>query len=135
MQEETATSPITDTGKRTCRNPTCGKTISGRSEKIFCNPVCRYAYNNTLKTEETRVTAFITNTLKKNRRIMNNVLRDKQSTSISENRLMDLGFNIHYYTHHFVTKKQGIRYTCCYDLGYRQLDDGCYLIVRRYKEY
>jgi hypothetical protein len=115
-----------------CRNPDCNKTIHGRYEKRFCNEACRYAYHNILKTEETRLTAMITNTLKKNRRILLKLLQDKQVTAVPEKKLADKGFHFLYHTHLYHSKKSDKEYIFCFDYGYRILEDGYYQIVRSF---
>ena len=54
--------------KRKCIE--CGDSFHGRADKKFCSDQCRSAYNNRLNSDATNFVRNINNTLRKNRRIL-----------------------------------------------------------------
>ena len=118
-----------DAETRTCH--TCGKTIRGRSDKKFCDDYCRNNNNNQLKAESNNYVRNINNSLKKNRRILEDLLQENADMAkSSREKLVQLGFQFRYMTHTY-TNKKGNTYFFCYDYGYLPLEHDWYLIVRR----
>jgi len=114
---------------RTCL--TCGKTIRGRSDKKFCDDYCRNNHNNQLKAESNNYVRNINNSLKKNRRILEDLLQGNEDMAkSSREKLVQLGFQFRYMTHTY-TNKKGNTYFFCYDYGYLPLEHDWYLIVKR----
>lgn len=112
----------------------CGKPLRGRTDKKFCDDLCRNAYNNRLKSKNNLQIKTINGTLIKNRRIMEAILPDTDDTvKIHRERLLKQGFQFTYHTHLYTTKNGKI-YTYCYDYGYLPLDNDWYLIVRKREE-
>ena len=118
--------------QKTCLS--CGKTVRGRSDKKFCDDYCRNNYNNQLKAEDNNYVRNINNTLRKNRRILNDLLSEEEEIiKIPKDRLIQQGFRFKYITHTY-TNKKGNTYYFCYDYGYLPLEQEWYLIVRKKEE-
>lgn len=107
----------------------CGKPVRGRADKHFCNDMCRNAWNNHKKSAEHTQVRAIDLALKKNRRILQGLLGEKQTCSLPEKTLLQKGFVLKYHTHHFVSPR-GDEYTYCYDYGYLQIGHDRVLIVK-----
>jgi hypothetical protein len=114
---------------RTCLS--CGKTVKGRADKKFCDDYCRNMYNNQLKGDVNNYVRNINNTLRKNRRILEELLPDNEEMAkTTQDKLVQMGFVFKYYTHTY-TNKKGNMYYFCYDYGYLPLENDWYLLVRR----
>jgi len=117
--------------KRTC--PECGEVIKGRIDKKFCSDMCRNAFNNKQNSDTNNYVRNINNSLRKNRRILEDTLQGEKTT-ISKQKLVDKGFNFSFYTNQVVTKNNHT-YTFCYEFGYLPLEDkNLILIVKRKAE-
>lgn len=106
----------------------CGLTFSGRSDKKFCSDQCRSAYNNRLNSDATNTMRNINNALRKNRRILNELL-NKKSEQVNRDELAQMGFNFKYFTHD-VSSKCGKQYRYWYDCGLLHDDQETYYVVR-----
>ena len=113
--------------KRNC--PECGEIIKGRADKKFCSDLCRNAYNNKLNSDSTNLVRNINNILRKNRRILEELLPD-ETAKVSHQKLVDKGFNFNYYTN-ITTTKTGKNYIFCYEYGYLPIEGNYYLLVKR----
>ena len=113
--------------QRTCLE--CGRPVLGRHDKKFCTDSCRNAYNNKLNSDANNLIRNINNTLRKNRRIIAELIPDGKGKS-SKSRLLDKGFDFTYHTHTYTTKT-GATYYYCYDYGYLELDNDWYVLVKR----
>jgi predicted nucleic acid-binding Zn ribbon protein len=110
---------------------TCGKALKGRSDKKFCDDYCRNAYNNRLKAEDNNYVRKIINNLRKNRRILEELLPAHEKMSkASRDKLLQMGFQFKYFTHTYANRKGDIYYFC-FDHGYLPLEQGWYLLVRK----
>lgn len=116
--------------KRTCIE--CGETFHGRADKKFCSDMCRNAYNNKLNSVSNNYVRNINNILRKNRRIMEELLPE-ETIKVSQQKLIDKGFNFNYYTN-ITTTKEGKNYKFCYEYGYLPLDGNYFLLVKRKME-
>ncbi|MFV0606454.1 MAG: hypothetical protein ACK5NK_11500 [Niabella sp.] len=118
-----------DIESRTCLS--CGKPLKGRSDKKFCDDYCRNNYNNSLKSNNSKIIRNINNALRKNHHILENMIPENEETfKITRERLINAGFNFKYITHQYQTQK-GHTYFYCYDLGYLPLDNNWFLLVRK----
>lgn len=113
--------------KRVC--PECGETFHGRVDKKFCSDMCRNAYNNKQNSDSNNYVRNVNNTLRKNRRILENTLQGEKVT-VPKQKLVDKGFNFSYFTSK-VTTKNNHTYTFCYEFGYLGLEKDLVLIVKR----
>ena len=87
--------------KRTC--PECGEVIKGRIDKKFCSDMCRNAYNNKQNSDSNNYVRNINNSLRKNRRILEETLQGEKTT-VAKQKLIDKGFNFNYHTNISTTK-------------------------------
>lgn len=109
----------------------CRKAVKGRSDKKFCNDYCRNSYNNRQKEELPPYIRMINAILKKNRRILQDLLpKTDKPIRISGEKLRGLGFQFMYHTHVFTTVTGNV-YHFCYDYGYRKLEQDWVLVVKR----
>jgi len=109
----------------------CHKPVKGRSDKKFCNDYCRNNYNNNLKASTNNLVRNINNTLGKNRRILESLMKhDEEMVKTTKEKLLQKGFQFKFFTHTY-TNKKGTVYFFCYDLGYLPLDHDWYLLVKR----
>jgi hypothetical protein len=112
----------------------CGKNLKGRSDKKFCDDYCRNNYNNLLKADTNNYVRNINNSLRKNRRILEDMLGAKdEMTKTTKDKLLMHGFQFKYFTHTY-TNKKGNTYFFCYEYGYLPLENDWYLIVKRKEE-
>jgi transcriptional accessory protein Tex/SPT6 len=113
---------------------TCGKSLKGRSDKKFCDDYCRNNYNNQIKAESNNHIRNINNALRKNRRILAELLPDaEEMAKATYEKMMQQGFQFKYITHTY-TNKKGNTYFFCYEYGYLPLENNWYLLVRRREE-
>ncbi|MDI1354910.1 MAG: hypothetical protein PSX36_08330 [bacterium] len=113
--------------KRTC--PECGEVIKGRIDKKFCSDLCRNSFNNKQNSDSNNYVRNINNTLRKNRRVLEDLLQGDKTT-VPKQKLIDKGFNFSYFTNQVVTKNNHT-YVFCYEFGYLLLDKEYVLIVKR----
>ena len=106
----------------------CGTVLHGRSDKKFCDDQCRNNYNNQLNSDSYNLVRNINNTLKRNRRIMEE-LNPTGKTKVTRKKLQGKGFNFDYITSIYQTKT-GSTYNFCYEYGYLLLDNDEVLLVR-----
>ena len=113
--------------ERECKE--CGQKLMGRIDQKFCCDYCRNTYNNKLNMDSTKYIRRINNILRKNRRILLAFNPSGKST-VDGIRMAEEGFNFHYYTNIYSTKK-GSTYYFCYDQGYLKLDNDQYMLVHK----
>lgn len=117
---------------KTCLS--CGETIKGRADKKFCDDQCRNAYNNTQNSDANNYVRNINNTLRKNRRILEQLNTDESGkTKISKAKLLQAGFHFDYFTNILQTKA-GRTYYFCYEHGYLPIENDWYMLVVRDEE-
>ncbi len=109
---------------------TCDKPLRGRADKKFCGDYCRNTFNNNLKSTPNNLVRNINNALGKNRRILENLLPAGEETAkTNKEKLLQLGFQLKYFTHIYTTRT-GKVYYYCYDHGYLPLENDWFLVVR-----
>lgn len=113
--------------KRICIE--CNEAFNGRSDKKFCSDLCRNAYNNKLNSDSNNLVRNINNILRKNRRILEELIPE-DTAKVSQQKLIDKGFNFNYNTN-TVTTKTGKSYVFCYEYGYLPIEGNYYLLVKR----
>ncbi len=116
--------------KRTCIE--CGESFNGRADKKFCSDMCRNSYNNKLNSDTNNYVRTINNILRKNRRIMQDLLPE-ETAKVSHQKLTDKGFNFNHYTG-VITTKTGKGYVFCYEYGYLPIENNYFLLVKRKPE-
>ncbi len=113
--------------KRLC--PECGEPITGRIDKKFCSDLCRNAFNNKVNSDSTNYVRNINNILRKNRRILEDLLQGDKTT-LPKQKLIDKGFNFKYITNQSLTKNNHT-YFFCYEFGFLPLENDLILIVKK----
>ncbi len=120
---------LVETTPKTCM--ACSKSIKGRTDKKFCDDYCRNAFNNKLKGEGNNTVRNINNALRKNRRILQELLPENaKMIKINLEKLLERGFLFKYTTHTY-TNPRGNVYHFCYEYGYLPLENNGYLIVKQ----
>src|SRR6478609_1379772 len=105
----------------------CGTKLTGRVDKKFCSDQCRVSFNNRLNSNETNYVRNVSNTLRKNRRILTE-LNITGKTRVSGTKLKEKGFDFEYFTNLYKTK-DGAVYYYCYEQGYLPIENDFYLLV------
>lgn len=110
----------------------CGEPVKGRIDKKFCDDQCRTAYNNRLNSGGSVLVRNINNALKKNRKIMQELLADAPDgkSKVTHQRMLDKGYHFSYHTHLYKTST-GTEYTFCYEYGYLPLGNNYYMLVKK----
>ena len=113
----------------------CAKPLKGRIDKKFCDDYCRNNYNNRLNSDATPLVRKINNTLRKNRRILEEIKQqDDKFSYISKEKLLAKGFRFQYFTHTYKTGADKT-YFYCYDYGYIWREDAKkFLVVKAIPE-
>lgn len=112
----------------------CAKPIRGRTDKKFCDDACRNTYNNQLKAPDNNFIRNINNTLRRNRRILMDLLAGQDKFArVQREKLIERGYKMKYFTHTYVNQK-GEVYYFCYDHGFLPIDNnGCLLVKQKEK--
>jgi hypothetical protein len=111
----------------------CEKPLKGRSDKKYCDDVCRNEYFNKQKEIERKEIRTIDLALKRNRRILKELLKENEFALVREKDLQEKGFRFPYHTHHIITKYKQHEYLFCYDYGYRETEKGQYKIIKAFQ--
>lgn len=106
----------------------CGDPVRGRSDKKFCNDVCRNSYNNRTNCEANNFVRNVNNVLRRNRKILEAFIKGAK-VSIEKYQLIKMGFDFRYFTHSQLQYNDEPVYYC-YEFGYRDLDNEFVSIVR-----
>jgi len=111
----------------------CKRPIAGRLDKKFCDNLCRNSYHNNsrLVSDAEPLIRNINNILKRNRRILKELLEEWEKTAIVVDKqyLSELGFRFNYFTEQYWNDKLEM-YFYCYDYGYRKLEGGKVIAVK-----
>jgi len=114
--------------KRMCL--ACGEPIVGRSDKRYCDDGCRNAYNNNRNSVPNRFVRKINDILKRNRRILSEILGNEKMQKVSREKLLSSGLDFDFYTNQLTTAKGQI-YFFVYEYGYLPLGGERFLVVRQ----
>lgn len=98
----------------------CGHSLFGRRDKKFCNDFCRNTYNNNLNKENVEIIRITNSKLKKNHKILKNLLETEKYT-ITKSELLLLGFDLDLVTSFEVS--EGLISRRVYDFHLLQNDD------------
>ncbi|MFT7034745.1 MAG: hypothetical protein ACJA2S_003263 [Cyclobacteriaceae bacterium] len=101
------------TDKKQC--PQCGKKISGRLDKKFCDAYCRNSFNNLNKSVDELMIKDSNRQLRLNRRILKSLCPEGKAT-IRKEVLANLSFDFTTFTGMYPTA--GKVYYLCYDYAY-----------------
>lgn len=102
----------------------CGKDLTGRIDKKFCDPQCKSAFQYQKEKEHPeRFYNTVDNQLKLNRKILKDYNKGGIVT-IRAQVLLDLGFDPNFFTHYWKNRK-GEVYLFVYEYGFlRKADSG-----------
>lgn len=117
---------ITNVHARLCIK--CKKPVKGRTDKKYCNEICRNGFYNQLNAESNNLVRNINHALGKNRRILETFLNESKVVTTNSHQLLLKGFQFKYFTHQY-TNKRGNTYYYCYDYGYFLLENR-YVLVK-----
>jgi hypothetical protein len=107
----------------------CKEPVSGRVDKKFCSDICRNSFHNKANSISSDYIRNVNTMLKKNRKILEDLV-PQSSAQISKSKLLQRGFNFHYYTN-IQRRLEGGHYFFCYDYGYLPLENDNYLVVKQ----
>jgi hypothetical protein len=96
----------------------CGETLHGRSDKKFCNAICRNRANNERNAYSTNYMRKVHSSLRSNKRILERLLEEKTSIVVDRADLYREGFDFSVYTGASGTKD--IPQYHCYELRYEE---------------
>lgn len=106
----------------------CSAKLKGRVGQKFCSIYCKSAFHyKNYKQQQPSTYVKINDQLKLNRRILKSINISGQS-QIKKDLLIKEGFDFKYYTHMW-TAKNGNSYHFCYEFGFRDLNDGKYMLI------
>jgi hypothetical protein len=112
----------------------CRERIRGRSDKKFCNDVCRNAFNNRLNGELNASIRAVNSKLKRNRRVLESLLPDGSPfIKLKKQALLNRGFHLNYQTHTRLSP-QGSLYSFCYEYGYTLIGDDVVVVRKKITE-
>ena len=95
----------------------CNKVIEGRSDKKFCDPYCKSAYQYKKTKSETPPLYYKIDTqLKKNRQILKKFNKAGKAT-IRSQKLIEVGFDPNFFTHYWKNQKGDV-YLFVYEYGF-----------------
>ena len=103
----------------------CDKVIKGRSDKRFCNYMCRSEFNNSRYRQDGKHINVINALLKSNRQILKHCLNNNIER-ISKNSLLEMGFKFNYFTQ--VRANESDPCYFCYDYGYLPLENNYFAL-------
>jgi len=106
----------------------CDEKIIGRTDKKFCSDICRNSYNNKINSVTNNYVRVVNTMLKRNRKILEELV-PATSTKTTKEKLLQRGFNFHYFTN--IHKGRKGSYYFCYDYGYHALGKDQYILVKR----
>ena len=95
----------------------CGKALTGRTDKKFCDSHCKSAYHYKKEKESPeRFYNKVDNQLKLNRKILKEYNKGGKVT-IRAKILLELGFNPKFFTHYWKNQKEEV-YLFVYEYGF-----------------
>ena len=108
--------------------------LKGRSDKKFCDSVCKDEYYNKIKIREHKEIKKIDEALKRNRRILSKLFDPKKEDKlVNREVLLKAGFEFEFHTHFIITKVKGNQFVYCYDYGYREVEKDKYKLIKSFK--
>ncbi len=100
----------------------CNKVLKGRSDKKFCDPQCKSAYQyHQSKEQPERFYNRVDNQLKLNRKILKEYNKGGK-VMVRAGILKELGFDSKFFTHYWKNKK-GEVYLFVYEFGFLKISE------------
>ena len=116
--------------EETRRCQECETVIQGRSDKRFCSDYCRNTFHNRVNRDANHIRDQIHQKLRKNRRVLKELLCDKVRRIISREKLLYHGFYMGYITEITNTRNEKKLYSV-YEYGYRFIEKDRVLLIRK----
>jgi len=107
----------------------CGNGLRGRTDKKFCNDVCRNNYHNQLQKQPLHVKE-INQALMRNRQIILHLLENNHTLIYNRKSLLNFGFLPGIFTGLQYKPGKQIRYYC-YETGFMEIGDSAYLLFAK----
>jgi predicted nucleic acid-binding Zn ribbon protein len=107
----------------------CGVPFTGRSDKKFCSDQCRTTWYNRENADSTNYMRNVNRILRRNRKILAD-LNPTGKSKAGKVKMLEMGFNFHYFTNVYKTKTGNIYYFC-YEQGYLPIEDNQFALVIR----
>ena len=114
-------------GGRRCLE--CGAAFKGRSDKRYCSDFCRNSWHNRRNRDCNNLVRLGNNRLRRNYRILSELLGKKESARVATAELWNKGFDFNWYTRVSRTKTGPPCYIV-YTLGYQRVANGCCQLYR-----
>ena len=117
------------------RCPTCGETVKGRRDKVYCSLKCKSTAHYDKRIENEQYYLMVNKQLKVNRKLLKLYNKAGKAT-VRKNVLMQDGFNPKYFTHYWKNPK-GEVYLFCYEFGFLELmeHDKIKYVLVQWQEY
>ena len=106
-----------------CKN--CGKALRGRTDKQFCDLMCRNTYHNQINKQKNKIIKSTLYHLMHNRQILIELLSDKPLVMITPESLLEAGYRTN-----FATQIEGDCFYC-FDTVLEKLEDGLIAVYMR----
>ena len=108
----------------------CETPLIGRVDKKFCNDMCRNSYNNLINKDANEYVRKVNVILRQDRRILSSLMNGSDKGKANKEQLLLNCFNFYYYTNICQTK-QGKKYYFNYELGYLELEEEQFGLVKK----
>ncbi|MEO8069074.1 MAG: hypothetical protein ABI599_15360 [Flavobacteriales bacterium] len=108
----------------------CGEKLVGRTDKKFCSDACRSLHHYSANNSPINYVRNVMNTLRRNRRILEELVPEGKPVRMHRERLLQKGFDFNYHTHLSRTTT-GNDYVFVFEYGYLPLGNDWYTLVLR----
>ncbi len=106
----------------------CGETLSGRSDKKYCDDNCRNNHHYQLRKGDNAIIKSVNASLIRNREILRSLAANTR-TMVMKKELVETNFNFNVMTSVYRTRK-GSEYKVLYDYAYRVVNEYEVLILK-----
>jgi predicted nucleic acid-binding Zn ribbon protein len=101
----------------------CGKPITGRLDKKYCDDYCRNMYNNQTKRADEKQIQQVNSIIRKNRRILKTLCPVGKAT-VRKEVLDAMGYNYRYFSGLYRSSApRSIAYFICYDYAFSPVNE------------
>lgn len=105
----------------------CGDVLTGRSDKKFCDDICRNNFHYQIFKDKNKKIKIINKILLNNRDILSSFIKGVK-TIVDKQELINAGFNCDYFTGIYRTKMDNIFYII-YDKAYCFIEDNKIMLI------
>lgn len=106
----------------------CGRDINGRSDKKYCDDICRNNYNYQRNRNDNTIIRETNRSLLHNRKILD-LLCENEKNIVKRQLLVDSGFDFSFMTGIYKTKRNR-EYVLVYDYAYKSAGNDEVLVIR-----